>query len=416
MCNCANRLLIFFYALALMVIRPVLNKKNARNNILLILTETGIGDTICFLDVLRQFPSIVANTRECKVFLAGDESVGYFLTKAKVIPNDVEFIPLKLQGRNEFNSFVHNHKVLANKKWNRIVSLQYMGSYVRLLLLGLDYQQINAVSGGWDSHSIVNRCLNLLLRDLKILEPSPDVMLFRMYEQVLSSFMDHNVSLSFPYIPEIPVETSDISQKPYCVISAGVSGGHANAARVWPVDRFAKIAEFAINELDLQVVICGGPSEYEVSAKMIAAMPEEIQSRVYNIVGKTSIEEWIEITRGAEFVFGNDSGYIHLAAAVRTPSFVVMSYHNYGRVFPYQLNSYQLADWLPIMIEAERPVCAYCDCPWLFEKDEQAKLRKAKCDSMVACVGLYDCVEEISVDMAIETVKSWRVNRKRKKG
>lgn len=49
------------------------------------------------------------------------------------------------------------------------------------------------------------------------------------------------------------------------------------------------------------------------------------------MTAKTSFDEWVEVLRNAEFIFGNDSGYIHLASMLRTKSFVIAGFWNYGR-------------------------------------------------------------------------------------
>lgn len=401
-----GKLTVVIFALFLLIDRFVPFRGDNKKNILFVLSEYGIGDSVCFLDVLRQLPNLFPIKQGYNVYIAGDASVGIFFKKAGVFPEQMTFLPLKLKDRGSCSAFWYNHKIFSAKKWRRVFFLQYPGVYFRLLLTGIKYERVDAVSGGWDSRGRLVGLLNCILPDFNMIEPSPDNMLFKMYEETLTAFLGEHVSLSYPYIPPIMGVAKTI-EGPYCIVSAGVAGSHANAARAWPIDRFAELASFIIDKWNLDVVLCGGPAEVDIAARFMSMLPDECKKRVYDFTGRTTIEEWIELTRGAKFVLGNDSGYIHLAAAVRTSSFVVMSYHNYGRFFPYKLASGQSEAWLPVLIESERPACAYCDCPWFFETDHQAIDQKRKCDCMVEEKGVYDCVETITVDFAKEILDAW---------
>ena len=80
----------------------------------------------------------------------------------------------------------------------------------------------------------------------------------------------------------------------------------------WEAARFAKLAR-ALQEMDLSIVLTCGPGEESVLQEVAEQVPSsEIRSGL-------GIPELGELIRGARLFAGNDSGPMHLAAAVGTP-------------------------------------------------------------------------------------------------
>ena len=100
---------------------------------------------------------------------------------------------------------------------------------------------------------------------------------------------------------------------PYAVIHPSTS--HFGKRKRWPPERFSRVAEKLGSELKLPAVIIWGPGE------------EALASRVAGDAGKTavlsfrtSLLDLAELLRRAEIFVGADSGPLHLATAVGTPS------------------------------------------------------------------------------------------------
>ena len=104
---------------------------------------------------------------------------------------------------------------------------------------------------------------------------------------------------------------------PYAVLVPGASA-HRPEKR-WPADRFAEIARrYAAS--GLQPVVVGGPGE--------AGLGEAIrrhEEAALDLAGRTSLLELAQIGRGAVAALGNDTGPMHLLAAVGTPVTVLYS-------------------------------------------------------------------------------------------
>ena len=104
------------------------------------------------------------------------------------------------------------------------------------------------------------------------------------------------------------------------IVALGVGAGALR--RQWPADRFASVVEGLVERLAAQVVLVGAEDARRAA--------EEVQDRsnevALNLVGKTSIGVLGELLRRVDLVVGNDSGPIHIAAAVGTRG-VVVSHH-----------------------------------------------------------------------------------------
>ena len=89
----------------------------------------------------------------------------------------------------------------------------------------------------------------------------------------------------------------------------------ANApARRWPLERYAELARSRVERGD-RVVVIGGPGEREDTARLAAAAPG-----VIDLGGRTGIEDLAAVLSVLDLLVTNDTGPMHLAGAVGTPT------------------------------------------------------------------------------------------------
>lgn len=127
-----------------------------------------------------------------------------------------------------------------------------------------------------------------------------------------------------PVLPRLPATPSAFATGDRSRIQIALGIGAGDASRRWPVERFRKLIEAAL-ERDLAVafVIIGGPAD-QASGETLAALP-----RVVNLAGKTSLLETAAALRECRVYVGNDSGPMHLAAAAGC-GIVAISKHPLG--------------------------------------------------------------------------------------
>lgn len=114
---------------------------------------------------------------------------------------------------------------------------------------------------------------------------------------------------------------------PYLVIHAGV--GAYSQARTWPAERFAAVAQALRTETDLAILAVGTADERE-AARPLLKVPG-----VVDLLGATSVSELAALLNRAQLVLGADSGVVHLAAALNTPTIAIFGPSNHEAWQPF---------------------------------------------------------------------------------
>lgn len=96
-----------------------------------------------------------------------------------------------------------------------------------------------------------------------------------------------------------------------------ISACSSHKLRNWSAERYAKLADYAISEYGMQVILSGGPSDIELNmARNIIA---KMQHQVLNLVGKDTLEQLSGLLSKATVVVSPDSGPAHIANALGVP-------------------------------------------------------------------------------------------------
>jgi ADP-heptose:LPS heptosyltransferase len=106
------------------------------------------------------------------------------------------------------------------------------------------------------------------------------------------------------------------------------------AAKQWPAERFAELARrLTVIGAPLEaasVVVLGGSGERETAQRALASVDT---ARAINLAGELSLLEAASIMEASDLYIGNDSGPMHMAAAVGAPTlglFGPSQYFAYG--------------------------------------------------------------------------------------
>ena len=109
--------------------------------------------------------------------------------------------------------------------------------------------------------------------------------------------------------------------------------GRYSPARIWPTDRFAEVARSLVDSRGADIVVVGGPDEVELAADLEKQV--ERPGKVHVFAGRTSIHVTAALIERCDLFVGNDSGPMHLAAAVGTPVVAVFGPSNWDAWGPY---------------------------------------------------------------------------------
>jgi heptosyltransferase-2 len=154
-------------------------------------------------------------------------------------------------------------------------------------------------------------------------------------------------------------------------IGAGASYG---AARCWPPSRFAELANLLQSHSDADVILFGTAAESAVSN----AISGEMRRPPIDLTGKTAIADLPALLSKCHLFIGNDSGAMHVAAAVGLPIVAV-----FGPTDPHGT-----APVTPrCTIVQQKPYCSPCF------------LRRCPTD--------HRCMKEVTAEMVETAAKSW---------
>jgi len=125
----------------------------------------------------------------------------------------------------------------------------------------------------------------------------------------------------------IKIETKFKQFKDYI----GFQIGAADIYKIWPIERFIKLAKELVQNNE-KIVITGIKKEYELAQKIV----NECGKNVINMCGKTSIEELPYLIKNLKLLITNDTGTMHLAIALKTPTISLFSATDPKGIGPYQ--------------------------------------------------------------------------------
>jgi heptosyltransferase-2 len=147
-----------------------------------------------------------------------------------------------------------------------------------------------------------------------------------MIERFMALAFEPGAELSQPYPkPSLRIveETRDAAlarfgfslDRPVLALCPGAEFGESKR---WPAEHFAKVAEVKIRE-GWQVWLFGSKNDHAVGEEILQQLIPGLREEALNLAGDTSLAEAIDLLSCAEAVVSNDSGLMHVAAALGRP-------------------------------------------------------------------------------------------------
>ena len=192
----------------------------------------------------------------------------------------------------------------------------------------------------------------------------------------LASFPYKKHSLNFPSL-SVNKSSAQKLKKKYLSQSKEAlilcPGAAKGPSKQWPAHYFAEIATYYANK-NYEIIILGSKADLEISN----AIQKFSNNICVNLCGKTSLNETCDILSLAKIVISNDSGLMHLSAALQIPQVAI-----YGSTSPKKnppLNTKSETIYLNMQ-------CSPCEkrtCPYHH----------------------YDCLTKISPEMVKSKIKT----------
>lgn len=95
-------------------------------------------------------------------------------------------------------------------------------------------------------------------------------------------------------------------------------GAEFGPAKRWPHYHYATLAQQLIQR-DLQIVLFGSENDRATGEQIIHCLPPALRSSCHNLAGKTHLDQAVILLAQCHAVVSNDSGLMHIAAALNRP-------------------------------------------------------------------------------------------------
>ncbi len=219
----------------------------------------------------------------------------------------VEFVVFDKKGG--FGAYRQLRKTLKERRFDVLLHMQVAARANLLSTLVKAPRRI-----GWDKPRWRDRHQWFINECVRSLHEQHQVDAFMEFSRVLGIQVE-------PPVWNLPVSAEDVAWAKE-VLGDGapilmISPCSSHPLRNWQAEHYAQVADHAISELSMRVVLTGGPSALEIDTgrEIEAAMRKQAQ----NLIGKDTIRQSVALLKQAEVVISPDSGPAHLASCVGTP-------------------------------------------------------------------------------------------------
>lgn len=131
--------------------------------------------------------------------------------------------------------------------------------------------------------------------------------------------------LAFPLTDKERAYAGEVLPRVRPLVAVHPGSGSYSTARRWPVGRYAEVVERLVKE-GASIVVVGGPDEESLGRALGAGI---------DLTGRTTIVQLGAVLEGCDAFVGNDSGVMHIAAAVGTPVVALFGPSNHGAWGPW---------------------------------------------------------------------------------
>jgi len=359
-----------------------------RPKTVLIIRIDSIGDFILWLDSAKELRKLYPK-KEYKITLLGNKA---WAKLAESLPYFDEV--LSIDRLSFLNKPAYRSKILKLIR-NSGFEIALQPTYSREFFWGDTVIRLSGAKerigsqGDYSNISIWQKIISDRLYTKLITATKAPLMELQRNAEVIYGLGSINFQAKVPTLQVLVPDETSMYPKDYYILFPGAN----HKIKQWPLENFRLVAERLHAITGWSGLICGGKGEEHLGEGLLKMTSIPLES----LVGKTSLMQLVSIIDKARLLVGNDTGVIHIAAAMSTPSVCILGGGHFGRFMPYPDN---LSGCLPLAVYRKM---ACFGCNW-------------RCSQSHASNGPAPCISSISVEPVISAVNqvSTRDSRKTK--
>lgn len=207
---------------------------------------------------------------------------------------------------------------VRKEEYDLALGFSYIGGFFTKLSAAKNESDFFTV-GDWAEQSVVNLCLKVLADGC----PTCKV-------------PDHPGSS----LTEFWLEDQDYQNVAFFLKKAGLDGGapllavhcggHYFSRKRWPIEKYIRLIQVLSLDWGFQVVLVGGKEDMNAGLAIKAAIP-----RTVTAVGVLKLAETAALLKQCRLLIGNDSGPLHLGAAIGTKTIGLFGPTDPKQFYPY---------------------------------------------------------------------------------
>ena len=229
-----------------------------------------------------------------------------------------------------------------------------------------------------DLHCDKNKINKIYNKIIKI--EKPNLSLIEYYNYFINGLTEKKLNIE-PGLEKLIVKKTDIKlPKNYFIIFPCASV----KLKRWPIDRYVEIAKKVYEKTGYSLVLVGTETDKDA----IEEFKEKVTIPYIDLVGKTSLNDYIYIISKSKLLITNDTSAYHIGVIQEVPVAIITGAYTYERYVLYDFKGKEKYR-IPCTIVKNKK-CKNCNnrCPYLKSGDNT-----------------WPCLDEITVDYAWEKIE-----------
>ena len=141
-------------------------------------------------------------------------------------------------------------------------------------------------------------------------------------------------------IVELALRYSGIKKK-HLIVGIAAGAAESSRSRMWPRQNFAALIEkISKKKKNAKIILIGAKYEKSLNESIINLIENKrVRNKVFNFAGKFTLRQTFYLISRCKVFIGNDSGPMHIAAALKVPTVAIFGPTNHVRWKPRNENA-----------------------------------------------------------------------------